>query len=269
MSRRILFLDLDGTTLSDDKSMPDENIKAINDVLDAGHIVAINTGRGIHSTMMILDEFGFSHENIYLICFQGNLIYHPADDRILYSDGIARSDGIEILRDLNDHGIHAHTYGDAGIISVLDNDNLREYMRITHEKTVFLSSWENMEESVIPKVIAIDYSDHERLEAYRREFTAASDGRFECFFSSPMYLEFTRRGIDKGVGVREFTRLMGADLSETIGIGDEENDVPMIEASGIGIAVKNAVSPALEAAGYVTERDNNHGAVAEAIKKYL
>ena len=268
MSKRILFLDLDGTTLRDDKSIPCENLDAINRVLDAGHIVAVNTGRGIHSTMLLLDEFGLSHESLYLLCFQGNLIYHPDTQDILYSDGIDRAAGIERLKELNDRGIHAHTYGGDGIISVFDNENLREYMRITHEKTVFINSWDELLEPVIPKVIAIDYHDHDRLEAYRQEFLASGDDRFECFFSSPMYLEFTKKGTDKGVGVREFAKLMGADLADCVAVGDEENDIPMIRTAGVGVAVKNAVPDALAAADYVTTLDNNHGAIADVIDKY-
>ena len=269
MDSKIIFLDMDGTTLRDDKSMPSENKEAIERVLSDGHIVAVNTGRGIHSTMLLLDEFGLSHENLYLLCFQGNLIYHPFSKKILYSDGIDRASGIEKLKDLNLSGIHAHTYGGDGIISVLDNENLREYMRITHETTVLLDSWDELLEDTIPKIIAVDFKDHDNLEAYRQKFIASGDDRFECFFSSPMYLEFTKKGTDKGVGVREFTRIMGMELSDTIAVGDEENDIPMLKTAGVGVAVKNAVLGAKEAADIITEADNEHGAVSEAINRII
>ena len=269
INKKIIYLDLDGTTLRDDKSMPKENIDGINAALDAGHIVAINTGRGIHSTMILMDEFKLSHKNLYLLCFQGNLIYHPDTKKILYSDGIKRSDGIEQLKKINDMGIHAHTYGGEGIISVLDNESLREYMRITHESVEFLSSWDDLKYDTIPKIIAIDYHDHDVLEACRKDFLASGDDRFECFFSSTMYLEFTKRGTDKGVGVREFASLMGVDLKDTIGMGDEENDIPMIKTCGIGVAVKNAVQGAIDASDYVTVSDNNNGAVAEALNRFV
>ena len=269
MKKKILFLDMDGTALRDDKSMALENIRAINEVLDAGHLVAVNTGRGIHSTMLLMEQFKFSHKNLYLLCFQGNLIYYPLEDRILFSDGIPRIEGIEKLKELNDSGIHAHTYGGEGIISVLDNENLREYMRITHEKVVLLDSWDDFNEDVIPKIIAIDYKNHDILEKCRSEYLSSGDTRFECFFSSPMYLEFTKRGTDKGVGVKKFAELMGVDMSDTIAMGDEENDIPMIKACKVGVAVKNAVPDALKVADYVTELDNNEGAVPEVIREFL
>lgn len=269
MKKKILFLDMDGTALRDDKSMAKENIEAINRVLDMGHIVAVNTGRGIHSTMLLMDQFKLSHENLYLLCFQGNMIYYPTEDKILFSDGISRSEGIEKLKELNDSGIHAHTYGGEGIVSVLDNENLREYMRITHEKVVLIDSWDDFDGDVIPKIIAINYWDHDILEECRSRYLSSGDTRFECFFSSPMYLEFTKRGTDKGVGVKKFADLMGVDMNDTIAMGDEENDIPMIKACGVGVAVKNAVPDALKAADHVTERDNNEGAIPEVVKEFF
>ncbi len=265
----IFFIDMDGTALSDDKSMSRENIDAIYNVLNAGHIVAVNTGRGIHSTMLLMEQFGIAHDNLYLLCFQGNLIYYPKEDRILYSDGINRADGIEKLKELNDAGIHAHTYDKNGIVSVLDNDDLREYMRVTHEETKFISSWDDFDGDIIPKIIAIEHEDPEKLVEIRKNYLASGDDIYECFFSFYAYLEFTKKGTDKGVGVREFSRLMDVDIFDTVAMGDQENDIPMLRAAGTGIAVANAVPAALEAADHITLADNNHSAVAEAIRKYL
>ena len=52
-------------------------------------------------------------------------------------------------------------------------------------------------------------------------------------------------------------------------IGDNSNDVPMIEAAGVGVAVANATDEAKAAADYVCEADNNAGAVAEAIERFV
>ena len=265
----ILFLDMDGTALADDKSMSRENIKAIYKVLDAGHIVAVNTGRGIHSTMLLMEQFGIAHDNLYLLCFQGNLIYYPKEDKILYSEGINRADGIEKLKELNDAGIHAHTYDKDGIVSVLDNYNLREYMRVTHEQTHFIQSWDELSLDTIPKIIAIELKEPDKLVGIREDYLNSGDDRYECFFSYHAYLEFTKKGTDKGVGVREFARIMGVDIADTVAMGDQENDIPMLRAAGVGIAVANAVPDAISAADRVTSADNNHSAVSEAIHEYF
>ena len=58
-------------------------------------------------------------------------------------------------------------------------------------------------------------------------------------------------------------------LDSTIAVGDEQNDISMIQEAHIGIAVKNAIPEAKAVADYVTENDNNHDAIAEVIEKFV
>ena len=62
---------------------------------------------------------------------------------------------------------------------------------------------------------------------------------------------------------------MDIPVSQTIAAGDECNDISMIRAAGTGCAVANALEEVKEAADYVTERDNNHSAIAEIVERFL
>ena len=75
--------------------------------------------------------------------------------------------------------------------------------------------------------------------------------------------------IDKGTGVKDLLEKINIDPSEAIAIGDNFNDIPMIENVGMGVAVKNGVDEIKSVANYVTENDNNHNAVAEVIQKFI
>lgn len=59
------------------------------------------------------------------------------------------------------------------------------------------------------------------------------------------------RGVDKGTGLRAALALMGLDAGDVVGIGDAENDLPLLAASGMGVAVANAVESLLAAADHV------------------
>ena len=52
-------------------------------------------------------------------------------------------------------------------------------------------------------------------------------------------------------------------------VGDEENDCPMIEAAGVGVAMANASQVAKDMADYVTVSDNNHSGITEVIEKFV
>ena len=55
----------------------------------------------------------------------------------------------------------------------------------------------------------------------------------------------------------------------TVAVGDEQNDIPMIQAAHVGVAMKNGIKELKNVADYVTENDNNHDAIAEVIEKFV
>ena len=59
------------------------------------------------------------------------------------------------------------------------------------------------------------------------------------------------------------------DIADVICVGDERNDISMIEVAGIGVAMANAREELKAVADYVTVNDNNHGGIAEVIDKFI
>ena len=88
-------------------------------------------------------------------------------------------------------------------------------------------------------------------------------------YSSNRYMEFNALGIDKGNGLRTVAEILGIDIKDTIAVGDNYNDIPMLKTAGLSVAVNNAVEDAKKSAHYVTEADNNKGALAEIIEKFI
>ena len=87
--------------------------------------------------------------------------------------------------------------------------------------------------------------------------------------SKPEMLEFSHLQSNKGDAVRFMADFYGVPMGDTIAVGDEENDCPMIEAAGVGVAMANASQVVKDVADYVTERDNNHSGIAEVIEKFV
>lgn len=73
----------------------------------------------------------------------------------------------------------------------------------------------------------------------------------------------------KGTGAQYLVKLLNIPHTSTVAIGDEQNDIPMIQSAHIGIAMKNGIDDIKKAADYVTENDNNHDAIAEVIEKFI
>ena len=72
----------------------------------------------------------------------------------------------------------------------------------------------------------------------------------------------------KGTGLLALAAQLGISPEQTIAVGDADNDLPMLRAAGLGVAMGNANENA-RAAASVTVADNDHGGCAEAIRRFL
>jgi hydroxymethylpyrimidine pyrophosphatase-like HAD family hydrolase len=75
-------------------------------------------------------------------------------------------------------------------------------------------------------------------------------------------------GIDKGDGLLRLARHYGIHPDETMALGDAENDIEMLRAAAVGVAMANAPPQVRAAASFVTKRTNNEAGVAEAIRRF-
>lgn len=92
--------------------------------------------------------------------------------------------------------------------------------------------------------------------------------KYHLVRSTPFYLEILNRDASKGNAVKELSEKLGIKQSEVICIGDQENDVTMLEFAGLGIAMGNAPERIKQLADYTTASNNDSG-VAKAIQKFV
>ncbi|PZL92535.1 sugar-phosphatase, partial [Pantoea graminicola] len=86
--------------------------------------------------------------------------------------------------------------------------------------------------------------------------------------SAPYYLEILDRRVNKGQGVRMLAEKLGLKQEEVMAIGDQENDLAMIEYAGTGVAMGNAIDSVKQIAQFIT-RTNMEDGVAHAIEELV
>ncbi len=268
--KKLVCFDLDGTLLRDDKTIPEENIKAISSALETGCYVSIVTGRSFTSAFQIAREIGLYREHCFLINFQGNAIFQLKDQSLIYESGLGVSDTKQLLKDLNSKGLYAQTYDTDGIITNRDCSDLRLYNKIAVEPIRFIKDWDELEDKIYPKVISIDFSSSIALERYQKEFLQSQNAkRISCFFSDTKFLEFCDINASKGNAVKRLAEYIGLSMDDIVCVGDERNDISMIQMAGIGCAMANAHPEAKKYADYITTKTNNQSGVAEVIEKFI
>ena len=270
MDKKILFLDLDGTLLNDDKQVSAEDLDAVKKATARGHAVVLTTGRPLSSTIKQLEKLGLTGEGCYAITSNGALIYDSFAEKIIYQTGVPRDCVREAFDEAYRYNIHAQTYSDMGVLSEFDNEEVRYYSnRILMDYEVVSDVSKVLEKDPI-KMLFIDLHDRSKLERFRDHMEEWSDRHgIDMFFSCDTYLEFLPRGINKGSGIHFLREYLSIPYENTVAAGDAENDITMLEAVNLPCVMINARPEMYPYGRYITKRDNNHSGVSEIIEKFI
>ena len=275
---KLLFTDLDGTLLDDAKNISDEDMAAIHAMIDAGHKFVMTTGRPLTSVKHIAKKYGFLQPGYFLVSFNGGLIYDCGSDEAILTRRISVDQVKFIMDEAHKCGMHAHTYAGDLVVSEYDTDQLKKYCSAMQMDYIIVDDirkyfGDNGPINVVVKppikVNIITPFEHSSLVDFRAEMRAYTANKLFDVFSKPEMLEFSHMLSNKGEAVRYMAEFYNQPIENTIAVGDEENDCPMIEAAGVGVAMANASAAAKAVANYVTVRDNNHSGIAEVIKKFI
>ena len=160
------------------------------------------------------------------------------------------------------------TYDKAGEYSLCFNGGLiveNKDNKVLHFKGL---DFKQAKDEKIAKIL-YEKRDMDYLKQLAKKLPESIQETCSIAFSSGRYLEMNTKGVDKGYGMRWLVNYLGYDMDETIGIGDNYNDVEMIKTAKLGCAVACASDDIKELAQYVTQKDYDEGAVKEVIEKFV
>ncbi len=268
MDKKIFFLDIDYTLLRDDASIPEDNIAAIREMADKGNCVSISTGRPRTSAQPIAEALGMLRENCFLIAFNGAVIYDLSNGALLRDMRMPDEYAAYLFAEAKKAGIYMQAYDDEGFLAADKCPEAEYYHDLIGTSYRVVPDLYHLESYHTPKVLSLALGDRGPLEQFQREHQAWEEGKCVSYFSRPEMLEYSYCKATKASGIAFFEEYLGIAHENTIAVGDAENDIPMIEAAGIGVAMKNASAHVKSLADYVTERDNNEAGVAEVLRRF-
>ena len=267
---KAIFLDLDGTLLNKDKQVTSGNMSAIQSMLAAGHKVIISTGRPTVSALKQAKVLGLDSPGCYVVSYNGGEIVDAGTGESVFRQTIPKDWVIDLFAEAERRGIHIQTYTNDGVVVEprCDDADIRRYTSSTLTPFSVIESIELLENEPV-KVLALDMAGRDATEPFRQWILEKYAGRLDSFFSNPFYLEVVCAGLNKGSALIRLCELLGISIENTIAAGDAANDIPMIEAAGVGVAMINGAPDVLASADYITQNDNNNDAIAEIISKFV
>ena len=263
---KLLATDLDGTLLNNLCEIPANNRTAIQKALAQGVHVCLCSGRPYLSMRPFEEQLGLRGDGHYGIAFNGAMVYETKDHHALRDLRLDHTLAMEIIDAMAPYSGDMLVYDGSNLFARDNTVALRLYVERVGISVQYVDSFASLK-GHFSKVLL--RGKHDMLLDVQAAMRLQFADRCNIFLTERNLLEFTAPSADKGSALIFLADRLGIDMREVIAIGDNFNDLHMIGAAGLGVATANAVDAAKEAAGYVTRADNNAGALAELIDKFI
>lgn len=266
---QLLCIDVDGTLMGKDKIICEENKQAIREAIEAGHQVVIATGRMPSATLPLLEELGLHNQPGFCICCNGGLIVELPSGRYLYENKMDRQVVNEVAAAVKAAGLHSIAYTAEGTVSEAPSPSYDWYLGRTGMTGEIVESFADCETIIPYKTVVCHIEDQKALRAFRHTYGTFGRTDIHAIFTAKGLLEYLPLTTTKGEGLRKLCEISGHSLQDTVAIGDEENDISMLQTAATPIAVQNATKTVKQVVRFVTEKTCEEGAVAEAIRRFV
>jgi hypothetical protein len=249
---RFIAMDMDGTILDDGYQLSAHVAQTLRALQNKGKKLIIATGR-IYASAHEFLQGAFEPDGF--VCTNGADIYGPNGVRIA-SHHIPQEAMPALIDASRRHSALVCCYIGDNWIYERYSDMVAFYEQRSGMKGI-QRSFDSLSGEDILKFLAI--GPHEELLAIREKIAQKASRLLETVFSHSTMLEIMAGGVSKRRGLEECLEYFGGTMEETIAFGDAENDLEMLKAVGVGVAMGNAHASIQAEVPHVTESVDEDG----------
>ena len=267
MEYKLIAMDLDGTLNNDQKIITEKTKAALMAAQEKGIRLALASARPSPGLFKERDILRLQDHNGILMSYNGGRIVDAATGKVLFETSMDLEETRQVLRQLEKLPV-TPILDDGVQFYVTDKNGFKVEYECKNNNMV-CSEVGNLADFLTFAPIKILMSvEPSELKAVQQQIAAFLPESLTVVQTAAFYLEVIPRVINKGQGIRDICGVLGIDPSQVISFGDAENDIPMLKAAGMGIAMGNAAEPVRQAADLVTLSNNEDG-IAAALEKLL
>ena len=265
---KLVAIDLDGTLLTDDKRISQKNLTVLQKAKEQGVKVVLCTGRPLAAITPFIEQLGLNEPGDYSITFNGGLVQENDTGEILSKSGMTLEDVQRISQLMIELDLPLDVLSEEVVLQLPTSTNhpsiypeLNGLLTYKPAKLADLTS-----DGLYNKVVMAYHQEFldQQIEKIPVQFKAD----YEVIKTRSNLLEFMPKGVTKAFGLDHLAQYLGMTSDEVMALGDEENDLSMIQYAGMGVAMANAVEKVRQAADYITSSNEEDG-VAKAVEKFV
>ncbi len=256
-------MDLDGTLVKGERGITPRVRDAIGAARSAGIDITIATGRMYRSARRFAADLQVT---LPIICYQGSLVRDPVTGVTHHHDVLPTGPAQAAVEFARRHELHVNAYIDDELYMEADTPEGRYYAASSNVPITFVDDLAEAVTAGSTKLVFVMDED-QVLRA-----VSEMDGRFgpdvQATRSHPRFAEIVRRDANKGRALARVADVAAVPIKQTMGIGDNLNDLELVRAAGIGVAMGDGDPRVLAAADWTTGSYEDDG-VAQAIERLL
>lgn len=264
---KAVFVDVDGTLIKSDHTVSEPTRQTIQKLIDNKILVVLVSARPLDGLLHISDNIGTS--KLPIASLNGGYIL--LQDEVIFESFIDLDTTTMLHQELMKHDVTLLYYQQRECFGETINAHVEKEQRVTQVPIIIqpfeqtLDHWKKNNTGPNKILIISSPGDIQKIQKnlhlqYGRELNICS--------SKPIYLEIMNNAASKANAVRFLLKKYDIKQEEIIVIGDNFNDVEMIEFAGMGIAMGNAPEEVKAVADFVTDTNNNDG-VHKAITRFM
>lgn len=265
MGYRLICSDIDGTLLNKNRELSEITIQQIQRVSPIPFVlISSRMPKAMRHLQSQLGNVGTP-----IIAYNGGLVLH--NNQVLHSAFIDNSVLETVIQLCEKTTIHLSLYfEDEWFVPAIDfwaNKEVHntKVMPVVKAGKSVLQDWKN-EEKGAHKMMCM--GDEAEIDILYKALENAFSNEIMCYRSKPTYIEISHRSVSKKTGIDVLLKhcYPAISMKNIVAFGDNYNDIEMLKAVGLGVAVANAIEEVLQIANKITDTNKNDG-VAKTIQE--
>ncbi|AMC92697.1 hypothetical protein AOC36_01445 [Erysipelothrix larvae] len=276
MDIRAIILDIDGTLAKSDHTISNRTKQKLELAQKKGIKVVLASGRPTPGMHYYSKTLGLEHHQGLIASYNGACITDCTSDTVIYENTVEPELAQKFLKHCEDFDVIPMVVKGEYL---LVND---AYPKDVNINGTYGNIIKNEARVCNLKVMEVDLKTYVDFPVYKILISGDPDELIEMYdalkepveddmtvaFSSPFFIEFTSKGVNKAFALDSVLHKYGIDQSQTIAFGDSHNDLALIQYANIGVAMGNAVDEVKKSADLITLTNNEDG-IAHILDQYI